>query len=79
VFFLDEGFLDVWISEDRYSFHFQSDDDVVRFDNAPHHDHVDTHPHHRHEGEYVNESPLGGDAIEDFRQVTDYLRRTRLS
>lgn len=79
VFFVDGGFLDVWLSEDRYSFHFQSDGDVVRFDNAPHHDHVDTHPHHRHEGGTVADSPLRGKPVEDFRSVMEYLRRTRLT
>lgn len=79
VFFADDGVLDVWISGDRYSFHFQSDDDVVRFDNAPHHDHVDTHPHHRHEGGSVADSSLRGASVEDFRRVLEYLRSSGLA
>jgi len=35
--FLKEGFMDVFVSDDIYSFHWQNGEDVVRFDNSPHH------------------------------------------
>lgn len=73
VFFVDGGFLDIWLSAEKYSYHWQSDDGYVRFDNAPHHDQIDTHPHHCHEGDNVSASPLDGVPVNDFRTVMEYI------
>lgn len=75
IFFVDDGFLDVWLSKGKYSYHWQSGADIVRFDNAPHHEHVATHPHHRHVKAAVTESPLDGDPESDFPSVIEYLQR----
>lgn len=49
----------------RYQF-VQGEAAVFRYDNAPHHEHVATHPHHKHVGAEILP------AIEpDFRQVLD--------
>ena len=49
----------------RYQF-VQGEAAVFRYDNAPHHEHVATHPHHKHVGSEILP------AIEpDFRQVLD--------
>ena len=39
----------------RYNYHYQRADStlVFRYDNAPHHPEVSTHPHHVHVGERV--------------------------
>ena len=46
--------------KNKYSHHWQDAQNqlVVRWDNAPpHHPHLSTFPHHRHEGGTVHESP----------------------
>jgi hypothetical protein len=41
----------------RYSFHvFQGDQMIVRWDNAPHHAHLSTFPHHKHGEQGIKES-----------------------
>jgi hypothetical protein len=35
--------------EYRYQF-VQREEEVFRYDNAPHHEHIATHPHHKHAG-----------------------------
>lgn len=38
----------------RYRYQFvRGDETVFRYDNAPHHDHVSTHPHHKHVGNEI--------------------------
>ena len=51
----------------KYRYQFVQDDATVfRYDNAPHHEHVATHPHHKHVGAKILP------AIEpDFKQVLD--------
>lgn len=46
-------------SKRRYSFHWQNRENQIirRWDNAPHHPHLDTFPHHVHEGNDVKASP----------------------
>ncbi len=45
-------------NERHYSFHWQDTDNklIVRWDNARHHKHVVTYPHHKHPGETVLKS-----------------------
>ncbi|MDY6789288.1 MAG: DUF6516 family protein [Candidatus Nanohaloarchaea archaeon] len=74
IFLIDDSFLDIWISEEKYSYHWQSKDKIVRFDNAPHHEDVQTFPHHRHIEEDIHDSPLVGKHLEDFEKVLKYVR-----
>ncbi|MBS1812237.1 MAG: hypothetical protein JST84_28995 [Acidobacteria bacterium] len=56
-------------SKYRYQF-VQNDVAIFRYDNAPHHEHVATHPHHKHVGKKILP------AIEpEFRQVLDEAAR----
>lgn len=41
----------------KYSYHLMKCDEVVRWDNVPHHKEIRTYPHHRHEGDLILESP----------------------
>lgn len=43
----------------KYSYHWQGTQNqvIVRWDNALHHRHLSTFPHHRHEGGIVHENP----------------------
>lgn len=72
IFMTDGSFLDIWLSQEKYSYHWQSDDSVVRFDNAPHHD-VETFPQHLHLDEEITDSPLRGDPEADVRHVLEFL------
>ncbi len=44
------------IIKDDYSYHYQKSDNslVFRYDNAPHHPEIETHPHHKHVGSDEN-------------------------
>lgn len=44
------------IVKDRYSYHYQKPDNslIFRYDNAPHHPEIKTHPHHKHVGSDQN-------------------------
>ena len=74
LFFIDDSFLEIWISEKKYSYHWQrTDGRIYRHDNAPHnkHKHINTFPKHFHDGseEDVEESKLSDNpeiAIRDF-------------
>jgi hypothetical protein len=38
----------------RYSYQYLRDDEtILRYDNAPHHLHLPTFPHHKHEGDTI--------------------------
>ena len=45
--------------KNQYSYHWHDAQNhlLLRWDNAPHHSHLATFPHHRHEGGTVHESP----------------------
>ncbi|MGH7595145.1 MAG: toxin-antitoxin system TumE family protein [bacterium] len=47
------------IGKNKYSYHWQDAQNqlIIRWDNAPHHPHLTTFPHHRHEGGAVHENP----------------------
>ncbi len=51
-----------------YRYHFMSSEKrmIFRYDNAPHHGEVDTHPHHKHVSNEVRASNMP-----DFREVLD--------
>jgi hypothetical protein len=40
----------------KYSYHWQTStgEMLLRWDNAPHHPEIPTHPHHRHDGERID-------------------------
>ena len=42
----------------KYSYHWQTQtgEMLLRWDNAPHHPEIPTHPHHKHEGERIGPS-----------------------
>ena len=52
-------------STSKYSYHWQTrtGEMLLRWDNAPHHPAVPTHPHHKHEGEQIG--PSARISIED--------------
>ena len=50
----------------KYSYHWQTSTDemLVRWDNAPHHPEILTHPHHKHDEERIG--PAARVSIEDI-------------
>ncbi len=57
----------------KYSYTFISDSEILlRYDNAPHHPYISTHPHHKHEGRRV--APLEDPSIESFlKEVSNMI------
>lgn len=50
---------ELWFpDESKYSYHWQSVDGqlLIRWDNAPHHPEIATHPNHKHAGEEIVQS-----------------------
>ena len=49
----------------KYSYHWQTrtGEMLLRWDNAPHHSEISTHPHHKHDGERIG--PSARVSIED--------------
>ena len=56
-----------------YSYHWQRASDAIRFNNAPHFDHLETAPHHMHVGSEVRPSDIRGVTEEDVRKVLQYV------
>jgi len=56
-----------------YSYHWQRVSDTIRFNNAPHFDHLETAPHHMHVGAEVQPSDIRGVTEEDVRKVLQYV------
>lgn len=56
--FVDQSFLDIRLTaRGDYSYHWEHrmvDGGIHRWDNAPHHQHIVTYPHHLHDGEETN-------------------------
>jgi len=50
----------------------------VRFDNSPHHEGIETFPHHKHIGDMISKSPLHGKPGEDICIVLNYLKEEEL-
>lgn len=63
--FLPEGFVDIFVSGDSYSFHWQREGKKIRFDNSPHHRNLETFPDHMHKGEKVSETVLESKTVEE--------------
>lgn len=74
IFFKDDSFLEIWISNGKYSYHWQTPPGkIFRHDNAPHKRHrkIKTFPKHFHNGYETNvkESKINDnpeDAITEF-------------
>ena len=74
LFFIDNSFLEIWLTDKKYSYHWQrADGKIHRHDNAPHkkHKHIKTFPKHFHYGSEnnVKESKIADNpeiAIRDF-------------
>ncbi|MCS3863283.1 hypothetical protein GGP86_003079 [Salinibacter ruber] len=61
--------------ERNYSFHWQDESNQlrIRWDNAPNHGHISTHPHHKHVGDDVRPSDEIAFA-EVFEHIEEHLR-----
>jgi hypothetical protein len=76
----DGSFLDVWLSMDGdYAYHWEQrrqSGRMYRWDNAPHHPHVSTFPHHFHDGDdsTVVESHKSSTPSDALRQALDFVR-----
>jgi hypothetical protein len=72
--FEDDSVLHAWEYADQeernYSYHWQDEDNQlrIRWENAPHHGHISTHPHRRHAGDDVQPS---GEI--SFAEVLEYI------
>lgn len=81
IFFVDDSFLEVWLGEKKYSYHWQKKDGkIFRHDNAPHKKHrkIMTFPKHFHDGSEgnVKESILSEDATTALREFLGFIRKT---
>jgi hypothetical protein len=58
-------------TERTYAYHWQDSGQQLRcrWDNAPHHGHISTHPHHKHVGDDIQPS----EEI-SFKEVIEYIR-----
>lgn len=79
LFLVDTSFLEVWISGDKYSYHWQRRDGTIyRHDNAPHkkHRHVKTFPKHFHDcsEDKVKESIIADDPNNAVRDFLSFVR-----
>jgi len=78
---IDESFLDVWLSADGdYAYHWEQRRQrgrIFRWDNAPHHAHVDTFPEHLHEGDEntIVASHLDPKPEDALRQVLSFVHQ----
>lgn len=63
------------VVKDRYSYHYQETGGslVFRYDNAPHHPEIKTHPHHKHIGSDENviaaQSPDLSDVLNEIDEI----------
>ena len=72
--FLPDGFMGVFVSEGLYSFHWEKEG-VVRFDNSPHHNDLETFPDHLHLEDQVLESPLTGEDVQEkLVEALEYIQ-----
>lgn len=60
------------IIKQRYNYHYQNSADelIFRYDNAPHHPHIPTYPHHKHVGSKVEPA-----LPPDFNEVLHEIER----
>lgn len=79
IFFLDESFLEIWMSGVKFSYHWQrTNGKVYRHDNAPHkkHKQIKTFPKHFHDGseDNVKESNIDDNPDEALREFLKFIR-----
>jgi hypothetical protein len=78
IFFIDNSFLEIFISNKKYSYHWQLPDKVYRHDNAPHfkHKHIKTFPKHFHEGseDNVKESKISDNPNNALREFLKFVK-----
>ena len=79
LFFIDESFLEIWISDKKHSYHWQrTDGKIYRHDNAPHkkHKHINTFPKHFHYGseDNVKESKIDDNPDNALRDFLKFIR-----
>jgi len=77
----DGSFMDVWLSEDGdYAYHWEQRRQrgtIHRWDNAPHHPHLETFPKHLHAGDEntIVANQLSSVPAEALRQVLTFVRQ----
>lgn len=79
IFLIDNSFLEIWISDKKYSYHWQKiDGRIYRHDNAPHkkHKHIKTFPKHLHYGseDNVKESDIDNKSEIAIRDFLKFIR-----
>ncbi len=78
IFFTGNSFLEVYISNKKYSYHWQLADKIYRHDNAPHskHKHIKTFPQHFHDGSEnnVKESNISDNPNDALREFLEFVR-----
>ena len=78
IFFMDNSFLEIYISGKKYSYHWQLKDKIYRHDNAPHHKHkrIKTFPKHFHDGseDNVTESNISDSPDASLREILGFIR-----
>ena len=80
IFFIDDSFLDVWLSDGKYSYHWQrKNGKIFRHDNAPHkkHEGIKTFPKHFHDSSEgnVKESELDDKPEVALREFLNFVRK----
>ena len=79
IVFIDGSYMEIRISEGKYSFHCDRrmvDRKVFRLDNAPHHQEVNTYPHHFHNGteDAAEENKFGHNHEERFVNFMNFIK-----
>ena len=79
IFLTDASFIEIWISDYKYSYHWQrTDGTIYRHDNAPHkkHRHIKMFPKHFHDcsEDNVKESAIGDNPADALRDVLRFVR-----
>lgn len=61
------------IKKIRYSYHYQTSEQnlIFRYDNADHHPHIPTYPHHKHVGSHIEPAfpPDLSDVLREIDQI----------
>ena len=64
---------EAWVGESlhRYAYYWLDSKDALQigWENVPHHDHIDTYPHHKHVGEQANIQPTQETNLESVLEV----------
>jgi len=68
-----------FVSDEEYSYSFQWQKNgnlLIRWDNAPHHRHLETFPHHKHVGSKDNIQPSKEVSLEDVLKTIERELKT---